>query len=87
MPLTLYHFQGCPYCGRVRDFLSKKNIMVPMKDTHANPSFRDELIKIGGKDQVPCLVIDGKALYESSDIIEWFKKTGQSSKLKAKRNA
>ncbi|MDO8675447.1 MAG: glutathione S-transferase N-terminal domain-containing protein [Candidatus Omnitrophota bacterium] len=74
MPLTLYHFQGCPYCGRVRDFLSKENISVPMKDTHANPSFRDELIKIGGKTQVPCLVINGKALYESSDIIEWFKK-------------
>ena len=74
MTLTLYHFQGCPYCGRVRDFLSKENISVPMKDTHANPSFRDELVKIGGKDQVPCLVIDGKALYESADIIEWFKK-------------
>ena len=83
MPLTLYHFQGCPYCGRVRDFLSKENISVPMKDTHANPSFRDELIKIGGKDQVPCLVIDGKALYESSDIIEWFKRN--SSKLEGQR--
>ncbi len=74
MTLTLYHFQGCPYCARVRDSLSKKNISVPMKDIHANPSFRDELVKIGGKAQVPCLVIDGKALYESSDIIEWFKK-------------
>ena len=34
----------------------------------------EELIKIGGKPQVPCLVIDGKALYESLDIIEWFKR-------------
>ena len=45
-----------------------------MKDTHENPAYRDELIKIGGKPQIPCLVIDGKALYESLDIIEWFKK-------------
>lgn len=74
MTLTLYHFQGCPYCARVRDFLSKKNIKVPMKDIRANPSFHDELLKIGGKAQVPCLTIDGKALYESTDIIEWFKK-------------
>ena len=74
MELILYHFQGCPYCARVRDFLSQENINVPMKDTHANPAYKDELIKIGGKGQVPCLVIDGKALYESSDIIEWFKK-------------
>ncbi len=72
--LTLYHFQGCPYCARVRDFLTKENITVPMKDTHANPGYRDELVKIGGKSQVPCLVIDGKALYESADIIEWFTK-------------
>ena len=74
MTLTLYHFQGCPYCARVRDFLSKEGIRVPMKDTHQTPAFRDELIKTGGKGQVPCLVIDGKALYESMDIIEWFKK-------------
>lgn len=25
-----------------------------------------------GKRQVPCLFIDGKPLYESSDIIAWF---------------
>jgi glutaredoxin 3 len=72
--LTLYHFMRCPYCQRVRDYLTKENITVPMKDTQENPAFRDELIKIGGKAQVPCLIIDGKALYESLDIIEWFKK-------------
>ena len=72
--LILYHFVSCPYCQRVRDFLSKEGIKVPMKDTHENPASGDELIKIGGKSQVPCLVIDGKPLYESLDIIEWFKK-------------
>jgi len=72
--LTLYHFNGCPYCQRVRDYLAKENITVPMKDTHANASFKEELFKIGGKTQVPCLVIDGKAMYESLDIIEWFRK-------------
>ena len=71
--LTLYHFKGCPYCQRVRDFLSNEGITVPMKDIHENTAFRDELVKIGGKPQVPCLVVDGKALYESLAIIEWFK--------------
>ena len=65
---------GCPYCQRVRDFLAKEEIAVPMKDTHQDPASREELIKIGGKPQVPCLVIDGIALYESLDIIEWFKR-------------
>ena len=72
--LTLYHFLGCPYCQRVRDFLDKEGISVPMKDIHENPSYRNDLIKIGGKPQVPCLVIGAQALYESLDIIEWFKK-------------
>jgi len=65
---------ACPYCQRVRDYLAKENITVPLKDTRDNPDYRDELIKIGGKPQVPCLVIDGKPLYESLDIIEWLKK-------------
>jgi len=73
-PLTLYYFLGCPYCQRVQDYLSKEGIDVPMKDIRKEPSFKEELIKIGGKGQVPCLVIDGKALYESLDIIEWFRK-------------
>ena len=71
--LTLYHFQSCSFCGKVRNFLRENNITIPMKDTHENPKYREELIKIGGKPQVPCLVIDGLALYESDDIIEWFK--------------
>ena len=74
MTLALYHFEGCSYCAKVRDFMAKNNISISLKDTHANPAYRDELIKIGGKQQVPCLVIDGKALYESLDIIKWLKK-------------
>lgn len=77
MNVTLYHFQSCPYCARVRDYLSKEKITIPLKDTQANPAYKEELLKIGGKTQVPCLVIDGKALYESMDIIEWFKKNWQ----------
>ena len=38
-----------------------------------NPGVYDELIAIGGKQQVPCLVIDGKALYESSDIVAYLR--------------
>ena len=72
--LTLYHFAACPYCQKVRDFLNKEGINTPMKDIKENPAFRDELISIGGKPQVPCLVIEAQALYESLDIIEWFKK-------------
>jgi len=72
--LTLYHFAGCPYCEKVKNYLTQRKISVPMKDTHADPTNKEELIKIGGKVQVPCLVIDDRALYESNDIIQWFEK-------------
>ncbi len=73
MELTLYHFESCPYCRRVRDFMTSNNITIPMKDTQKDTRNREELLKIGGKSQVPCLVINGKALYESLDIIDWLK--------------
>ena len=72
--LILYYFDGCPFCAKVMSFLKKNNISVPMKNTHKEAGAQEELIRIGGKSQVPCLVINGKALYESDDIIEWFRK-------------
>jgi len=33
----------------------------------------DTLSSLGGKAQVPCLIINGVPLYESDDIITWFK--------------
>ena len=74
MKLTLYHFQSCTYCKRVREYLKNHGISVEMKDIHENPSFKRELLGLGGKTQVPCLAINGKTLYESMSIIEWFKK-------------
>lgn len=73
MNLTLYYFPSCPYCGRVLQYLRQNKINIPMKDTALYPENRQELIKIGGKSQVPCLVIDGEPMYESMDIIEWLK--------------
>ena len=68
--LTLYGRTSCPYCVKVLRFMQHRNITIPLKDT-TDPENREELIRIGGKGQVPCLVIDGKALYESMDIIAW----------------
>ncbi len=71
--LTLYHFLGCPFCARVRDYLAQNKIVIQTKDIRTNPHNREELIKISGSPQVPCLLIDGKPLYESDDIIQWFR--------------
>lgn len=76
--LTLYFMPTCPYCQKVFRYLDSRGITVPKKDTISNPDNKKELLSIGGKTQVPCLVIDGKALYESDDIIKWFEKNWKS---------
>ncbi len=72
--LTLFYMPTCPYCRKVTHYMEQHHIELPLKNTLENTQNRLELQKIGGKTQVPCLVIDGRALYESDDIIEWLKK-------------
>lgn len=70
--LVLYHFEWCPFCVKVRNYLKNRGIEIPEKDTRKDPSAAEELRNLTGGSQVPCLVIDGKPLLESNDIIQWF---------------
>ena len=69
--LVLYYFPSCPFCVVVLDCLDRLGLKIPMRDILTEEGARDDLMDIGGKTQVPCLVIDGKPLYESRDIIDW----------------
>ncbi len=74
MKLELYYKAECPFCQKVLNYMMdncqiKDVQLVDIKEGNNN----EDLIKRGGKDQVPCLFIDGKALYESDDIIKYFK--------------
>lgn len=72
--LKLYVMEVCPFCKKVVRYIDKNNIDgVEIMDIKKDPKNQEDLIKLGGKDQVPMLLIDGKPLYESSDIIQWFK--------------
>lgn len=74
--LVLYYFEECPYCQKVLRFLQNHPdyaAKITFKDINTHPTAENELMKIGGKTQVPCLCINNKALYESNDIIEWLK--------------
>lgn len=61
----------CPYCGRVLRYMEENEVKIPIKNIQESSENRQELLNIGGKTQVPCLVIDGIAKYESDDIIQW----------------
>ena len=71
--LMLYHFPACPFCQVVMDCLGQLELEIPMRDIRLEEGARDDLIAIGGKGQVPCLIIDGKPMYESADIVDWLR--------------
>jgi len=71
--LILYHKQSCPFCKKVRDYLEEIGKTIPLKDIEEDPKAKDELLHLGGKNQVPCLFIDGIPLYEANDIINYLK--------------
>ena len=71
--LILYYKPTCPYCKKVQRFMGKNGIDIEMRNIDENESIKNELIEKGGKNQVPCLLIDGKAMYESSVIIDYLK--------------
>lgn len=68
----LYYKKTCPYCMRVLRFMEENKITLDLRDT-LQPGNQDDLIRIGGKKQVPCLVREGKPLYESEDIINYLR--------------
>lgn len=72
--LELYVMTGCPYCIKVKNFLASNGISIPQRNITTDRAAKQRLIAVGGKRQVPCLFIDGKPLYESSDIITWVQK-------------
>ena len=76
--LELYHAEGCPYCVKVRVFFEENSvpyISKPVSLRKVTP-LKEELIKLGGKGQVPFLVDPEKKIqmYESDDIIAHVRK-------------
>lgn len=76
--LTLYEFNACPFCVKVRRELRRLGIDIERRDARRDEGHREELLAGGGRYQVPCLRIpaeDGSAqwLYESGEIIDWLR--------------
>ncbi len=69
--LVLYKFDACPFCRRVMAVIEEHHWPVVYRDTRENPQYRQKLIELTGKTQVPCLLIDGQPMLESKDIIQY----------------
>ncbi|MCL2339819.1 MAG: glutathione S-transferase N-terminal domain-containing protein [Actinomycetia bacterium] len=68
--LCLYYLPSCPYCQKVLRYMQQNGIELELRDTQ-DPINKQYLVANGGINQVPCLFIDGQALYESDDIIAY----------------
>jgi len=74
--LTLYHFEVCPFCRRVRAAIERLALNIELRDTRRDPGAYRELLEGGGRTMVPCLRIDhghGQVewMYESTDIVAY----------------
>jgi glutaredoxin len=73
LTLELIHKWQCPYSARVRDFIDEHGLKdrIQYSEIHEAEGAQDKLMQLTGKTQVPCLVIDGKPMLESGDIVQW----------------
>ena len=74
--LSLYHFEGCPFCLITRNAIRKNRLNVQLRDIQLETEYLDDLVIHGGKPQVPCLLIEKEGersqwLYESNEIIQF----------------
>jgi len=76
--MSLYQFDGCPFCVKVRRAMKRQSVEIELRDAKNNAGYRSDLQANGGKVKVPCLRIDHAEktewLYESSAIVAFLEK-------------
>ena len=70
---ALFYRPTCGYCLKVLRFIEQNKYSISLKNVSENSEILEELITFAGKTQVPCLVVNGKPMHESDNIIKWLK--------------
>ena len=76
MKLELYHREPCPFSAKVRNFINQNKLQPKIKyhDIDTDEDSYRALLQLTDDEQVPCLVVDGRPILESDDIIAWLSK-------------
>ncbi|MEP5569390.1 MAG: glutaredoxin [Halioglobus sp.] len=74
--LTLYQYEACPFCVKVRRSMKRQALTIATRDVKRSESAKEELLAGGGDLKVPCLRIDQgehgyQWMYESGEIIQY----------------
>jgi len=70
----IYTYPTCPYCMKVRKTFDEMGIEYEDVNAERGTPGSEELVRLGGSQQVPFLVDGGTMMYESDDIIAYAKK-------------
>jgi glutaredoxin 3 len=76
--IALYYSPKCPHSQRVLAYLRSQNLSIPLKDVTRDSAAKEVLREVGGYLIVPCLIVDGKAIYEDATIIQWLSENGKT---------
>ncbi|UCF66118.1 MAG: redoxin domain-containing protein [Acidobacteriota bacterium] len=70
---ALFVKSNCGFSRKV--MLARENLhlqpQVPLRNVSENPAAHEQLIRLTGKDQVPCLVVGGESIQDSDDIVRY----------------
>ncbi len=69
--LELFYYDSCPFCQYVLGTINKLNIKVEFCNIQESRESYERLMNDTGRRTVPCLYIDNKPMFESSDIMQW----------------
>ncbi|MFT7184540.1 MAG: glutaredoxin [Oceanicoccus sp.] len=71
MTVRLFTYPSCPYCEKVRDAFTEMDIEYEEVNAERGTQGSEELVELGGKQQVPFLIVEDTKMYESDEIIEY----------------
>lgn len=75
--MQYFYRASCPYSKKVSHYIRENHIAVVWKNVR-HKEFEKELVQSGGRRNVPCLVVQGQAIYGSSEIIDWMQEHVQT---------
>ena len=76
--ITLYQFQSCPFCMKVRDKLDDLDLEYETIEVSYAKEDRTTIKELSGQIKVPVLEdSDGSVVYDSSDIIDYLEEKYQ----------
>ncbi|MCK5706430.1 MAG: glutathione S-transferase N-terminal domain-containing protein [Candidatus Aureabacteria bacterium] len=62
MDIKVYSTPTCPYCIRVKEFISSKGFSYNDIDVSSNPEAAQEMVKASGQMGVPVIMIDQEVI-------------------------